>query len=229
VTFFLLVFFYFLYFVFFSRNRVTAERSVAQTCVMAQTTRFDVRTCLFGVSLMYACTKGSRGGRLVSFVGGDVSESCRGAAPREHAISTAVFFHFSVVGAKRGRGPAGRGACRSERVSWPARQAADLRPHRTSRKPFPFTRSSTSAVPAPTAAVDDRRAINRISNARPPAPHVKTPRSLPPNARRRLPTPYLAPLKSSTASEVHRMRSPAFVTSRAGTDDANGYTDYGFP
>jgi hypothetical protein len=77
--------------------------------------------------------------------------------PREHAISTAVFFHFSVVGAKRGGGPAGRGACRSERAGWPARQAADLRPHRTSREPFPFTRSSTSAVPAPTAAVDDRR------------------------------------------------------------------------
>jgi hypothetical protein len=100
--------------------------------------------------------------------------------PREHAISTAVFFHFSVVGAKRGGGPAGRGACRSERAGWPARQAADLRPHRTSREPFPFTRSSTSAVPAPTAAVDDRRAINRFSNARPPAPHVKAP---PPPAR----------------------------------------------
>jgi hypothetical protein len=108
--------------------------------------------------------------------------------PREHAISTAVLFHFSVVGAKRGGGPAGRGACRSERAGWPARQAADLRPHRTSREPFPFTRSSTSAVPAPTAAVDDRRAINRFSNARPPAPYVKTPRSLPPDARRRMPT-----------------------------------------
>jgi hypothetical protein len=136
--------------------------------------------------------------------------------PWEHAISTAVFFHFSVVDAKRGGGPAGRGACRREREGWPARQAADLRPHRTRRKLFPFTRSSTSAVPAPTAAVDDRRAINRFSNASPPAPHVKAPRSLPPNARRRLPTPYLAPLTSSTASEVHRMRSRAFrdVTGR---------------
>jgi hypothetical protein len=44
----------------FSRNRVAAERSVAQTCMMAQTTRFDARRCLFGVSLMYACIKGSR-------------------------------------------------------------------------------------------------------------------------------------------------------------------------
>jgi hypothetical protein len=52
--------FLFLFFVFFSRNRVTAERSVAQTCMMAQTTRFDARTCLFGVSLMYACIEGSR-------------------------------------------------------------------------------------------------------------------------------------------------------------------------
>jgi hypothetical protein len=48
---------FFLY--FFSRNRVTSERSVAQKCMMAQTTRFDARTCLFGVSLMYACIKGS--------------------------------------------------------------------------------------------------------------------------------------------------------------------------
>jgi hypothetical protein len=32
-----------------------------------------------------------------------------------------------------------------------------------------------SAVPAATAAVDDRRAINRYSNARPPAPYVKAP------------------------------------------------------
>jgi hypothetical protein len=45
---------------FFSRNRVTAERSVAQTCMTAQTTRVDARTCIFGVSLMYACIKGSR-------------------------------------------------------------------------------------------------------------------------------------------------------------------------
>jgi hypothetical protein len=36
---------FFLFLVFFSRNRVTAERSVAQTCMMAQTTRFDARTC----------------------------------------------------------------------------------------------------------------------------------------------------------------------------------------
>jgi hypothetical protein len=51
VTFFLLKFYYF-FFVFFSRNRVTAERSVAQKCMIAQTTWFGARTCLFGVSLM---------------------------------------------------------------------------------------------------------------------------------------------------------------------------------
>jgi hypothetical protein len=45
---------------FFSPNLVTAERSVAQICVMAQPTRFDARTCLFGASLMNACIKGSR-------------------------------------------------------------------------------------------------------------------------------------------------------------------------
>jgi hypothetical protein len=56
VTFFILIFFICI----FSRNRVTAERSVAQTCMMAQTTRFDASTCLLGVSLMYACIKGSR-------------------------------------------------------------------------------------------------------------------------------------------------------------------------
>jgi hypothetical protein len=57
--FFLLIFFS-IFFVFFSRNRVTAERSVAQTCMMAQTTWFGARTCLFGVSLISACIKGSR-------------------------------------------------------------------------------------------------------------------------------------------------------------------------
>jgi hypothetical protein len=130
----------------------------------------------------------SRGGRLVAFVGGDVSESCRAADSAVARVSTVVLFHFSVFGAKRGGGPAGRGACRSERAGWPARQAADLRPHRTRRQPFPFSGSSTSAVLVPTAAVDDRRAINRFSNARPPAPYVKTPRSLPPDARSRLRT-----------------------------------------
>jgi hypothetical protein len=64
--------------------------------------------------------------------------------PRKNAVSIAVSFHFSVVGAKRGGGPAGRGACRSERAGWPARQAVDLRPHRPSRDPLPFTRSSMS-------------------------------------------------------------------------------------
>jgi hypothetical protein len=60
VTFFILILFYLVFFVLFSRNRVTAERSVAQKCMMAQTTWFGARTCLFGVSLMYACIKGSR-------------------------------------------------------------------------------------------------------------------------------------------------------------------------
>jgi hypothetical protein len=44
----------------FSRFHVAAERSVAQTCMIAQTMRFDVRRCPLGVSLMYACVKGSR-------------------------------------------------------------------------------------------------------------------------------------------------------------------------
>jgi hypothetical protein len=48
----------FFIFVFFSRNRVTAERSVAQTCIMAQTTRFDARTCLSEFRL---CTHPLRG------------------------------------------------------------------------------------------------------------------------------------------------------------------------
>jgi hypothetical protein len=52
--------FFYSFFKIFFRNRVAAERSVAQTCIMAQTTRFDARRCLFGVSLMYACIKGSR-------------------------------------------------------------------------------------------------------------------------------------------------------------------------
>jgi hypothetical protein len=47
VTFYLLIVFYFFLY-FFSRNRVAVERSVAQTCMMAQTTRFGTRTCLFG-------------------------------------------------------------------------------------------------------------------------------------------------------------------------------------
>jgi hypothetical protein len=51
--------FFFWYFCFlwrfFSRNRVAVEPSVAQTCMMAQTTRFHARRCLLGVSLMYAC------------------------------------------------------------------------------------------------------------------------------------------------------------------------------
>jgi hypothetical protein len=60
VTFFLLIVFFCIFFGIFSGNRVAAERSVAQTCMMAQTTRFDPRRCLFGVSLMYVCIEGSR-------------------------------------------------------------------------------------------------------------------------------------------------------------------------
>jgi hypothetical protein len=40
------------FFNFFSRNRPPAELIVAQTCAVAQTTRFDTGVCLFGVSLM---------------------------------------------------------------------------------------------------------------------------------------------------------------------------------
>jgi hypothetical protein len=60
MTFLLFIGFLLLFFVFLSRNRVAAERSFAKKCMMAQTTRFDARTCLLEVSLMYACIKGSR-------------------------------------------------------------------------------------------------------------------------------------------------------------------------
>jgi hypothetical protein len=43
----------------FSRSHVQVEPSVASTCMMPQTMRFDAKRCLFGVSLMCACIKGS--------------------------------------------------------------------------------------------------------------------------------------------------------------------------
>jgi hypothetical protein len=102
--------------------------------------------------------------------------------PREHAISTVVFFHFSVVGAKRGGGLAGRGACRSERVGWPALQAADLRPHRTSRDPLPFQRSSTwLSRPRQPPSTTDVRSTDSRTPAHPPRtskPPARTRRTL---------------------------------------------------
>ena len=49
----LFIFFYFFCaFLFFSRNRVPAEPSVAKTCMMAQTTQRDARMCLLGVRIL---------------------------------------------------------------------------------------------------------------------------------------------------------------------------------
>jgi hypothetical protein len=83
-----------------------------------------------------------------------------------------VFFHFSVIGAKRRGGPAGSGACRSERADQPARQPIAgqlIKPQLT----------PVSVVDAGCPGRDSRHrrpmCDQPYSHAHPPAPNVKAP------------------------------------------------------
>jgi hypothetical protein len=161
-------------------------------------------------------------------VGGDVSESCRAAVSagaRDFNGGLFPFFGSRCEERRRVGGPRRL----PERAGGLARAAGG----RSSAAPnMPLTVPFYSVVDVGCPGPDSRRrrpTCDQPILERPPTrPVRKTPRSLPPDARRRLPTPYLAPLTSSMASEVHRMRSRHSVTSRTGTDDANRYIDLGF-
>jgi hypothetical protein len=125
--------------------------------------------------------------------------------PREHAISTAVFFHFSVVGAKRGggrrvaalAGASGRAGPRGRRPIF----------GRTERA---VNRSLSSVVDVGCPGPDSRRrrpTCDQPILERPPTrPARQSPPLAPSERSASLADPYLAPLTSSMASEVDRKR-----------------------
>jgi hypothetical protein len=111
--------------------------------------------------------------------------------PREHAISTAVFFHFSVVGAKTGGGPAGRGACRSEQEGWPARQAG--RTEQAVNCSLLLGRRCRLSRPRQPPSTTDVRSTDSRTPAHPPRtskPPARSLRTLGVASRHRISHPY---------------------------------------